>query len=102
MKAPCFLVLFLHLTVASTSAQVTFEKTYGGPGSDIGLSVQQTSDGGYVIVGQTQSYGAGSWDVYVVKTNSSGDTLWTKTYGGTNNDVGYSIRQTTDGGYIIA
>jgi hypothetical protein len=53
-------------------------------------------------MGCTGSFGAGRYDVYLVKTNASGDTLWTKTYGGTNTDVGGSVRQTVDGGYFIA
>ena len=82
-------------------AQITFERTYGGPSADYGNFVQQTSDGGYIITGYTYSFGAGGTDVYLLKTNFLGDTLWTKTYGGTASDVGFSVQQTSEGGYII-
>jgi len=77
-------------------------RTLGGGGDDRGYSVQQTTDGGYVIAGYTESYGAGGTDVWLIKTNTRGDTLWTRTFGGAKEDKGYSVQQTADGGYIIA
>jgi len=77
-------------------------KTYGGIYDDIAYSVKQTSDGGYIVAGYSSSFGAGGYDVYLVKTNSGGDTLWIRTYGGINDDRGYSVQQTADGGYIVA
>ncbi len=77
-------------------------KTFGGTGTDVGNSVQRTSDGGFIIAGSTNSFGAGNYDIYLIKTNSSGDTLWTKTFGGDSADSGNSVRQTSDGGFIIA
>jgi len=85
----------------SVKAMITFERTYGGINSDLGYSVQQTQDGGYIIAGETESYGAGLIDVYLIKTDSLGDTLWTRTFGGTSWDYGRSVAQTSDGGYII-
>ena len=81
------------LLPSSLPAQITFERTYGGPGGDEGWSVQQTADGGYVIAGDNDG------DVYLVKTNARGDTSWTRTYSG--GDCGYSVQQTSDGGYIV-
>jgi len=76
-------------------------KTYGGENWDEGFSVQETSDSGYIITGRTNSFGVGQFDVYLIKTNANGDTLWTRTYGGINQDGGYSVQQTLDSGYII-
>ncbi|MBA3707085.1 MAG: T9SS type A sorting domain-containing protein [Bacteroidetes bacterium] len=76
-------------------------KTYGGANWDFAYSIELTTDGGYIIGGSTYSYGAGSEDMYLVKINSIGDTLWTKTYGGINDDEAKSVKQTTDGGYIL-
>jgi hypothetical protein len=55
-----------------------------------------------MIVGGTYSLGAGSYDVYLIKTNAQGDTLWTRAYGGPSSDEGSSVQTTTDGGYIVA
>ena len=90
------------LLPSSLSAQITFQRTYGGAGYEEGREVQQTSDGGYVIVGVTTSFGAGCSDAYLIRTGANGDTMWTKTYGGWTTDVGNSIEQTTDGGFVIA
>jgi hypothetical protein len=84
-----------------SSGNLSWAKTIGGTGYDVGSSIQQTSDGGYVITGGTESFGAGNGDVFVIKLDSSGNLSWAKTIGGTNDDYGYSIQQTSDGGYVI-
>ena len=76
-------------------------RTYGGVGDEYCYSVQQTPDKGYILVGSTTSYGAGSSDVYLVKTSQTGNIQWDTTYGGTEADVGYCVDQTADGGYIV-
>ncbi len=79
-----------------------WEKTYGGTGSDYGRCVRQTSDGGYIITGYTTSFGTGGFDIYLIRTDAVGDTLWTRTYGGVNDDISYSLQMTADEGYIIS
>ena len=93
----------VYLVKVSSNGYKMWEKDFGEAWNDddIGSSVQQTTDGGYIIAGSTQSFGNGSGDVYLIKTDGSGDSLWTKTFGGGANDGGSSVQQTTDGGYII-
>lgn len=78
-------------------------RTYGGTAADYGYCVRQTpADGGYVIAGTTYSFGAGSYDAYLVKTDDQGDSLWMRTYGGPGAEYAYSVEPTLDGGYILA
>ena len=103
--APCLIALLSAVCLTSTaSAQTSWWRTYGGPHADGSYSIQQTTDGGYIIAAHACSFGAGGEDVYLIKANASGDTLWTRTYGGSNEDGfgGSSVQQTTDGGYIVA
>jgi hypothetical protein len=81
---------------------LTWENSYGGDSSDVGECVQQTSDGGYVVVGTTRSFGAGLEDVYLIKTDPSGHPLWSRTYGGSEDDWGRSVEEADDDGYFIA
>lgn len=90
----------VYLVKTDASGTEEWSQTFGGWDMDIGQGVQQTSDGGYIIAGNTESYGAGSKDVYLVKTNASGSEEWSQAYGGWDEDQGYSVQQTADGGYI--
>jgi hypothetical protein len=88
--------VYLHKT--DSNGDSLWTKSYSN--GAWGCSVQQTTDGGYIITGATDFF-AGIPDVYLLKTDSNGDTLWTKTFGANSGAVGYSVQQTTDGGYVI-
>jgi hypothetical protein len=92
----------VYLVKLDANGNLQWTKTIGGPASEEGNSLIQTSDGGYAIAGYTESFGAGEDDVYVVKLDANGNLQWTKTIGGKKEDVGTSIIQTSDGGYAIA
>jgi uncharacterized delta-60 repeat protein len=81
---------------------VQWQKTYGGPEHDGATAIAPTSDGGYVVTGGTESFGAGDWDIWVLKLDEQGNVKWQKTYGGTDKDVATSIIPTSDGGYVAA
>jgi hypothetical protein len=89
------------LLKTDANGDTLWARTYGGDQMELGLCVQQTTDGGYIMTGLTESFGAGGEGLYLVKTDANGDTLWTRTYGGTEDDRGWCVDQTTDGGYII-
>jgi hypothetical protein len=96
------LVLVLAGSVLGQRPTTLFTKTYGGTGDDVGYCVEQTSDGGFIIVAKTNSFGAGSYDIYVLRTDAYGDTLWHRTYGQTGYEDANKIRETLDGGFVIA
>ena len=99
--SPAALKADVLLIKTNSSGDEMWNKTFGGSDSDVGYSVQQTSDGGYIIAGYTWSYGAGNSDIWLIKTDLSGNEAWNKTFGGSDYDYGNSVQQTSDGGYII-
>lgn len=101
------LVLLSLITLAylpqssEATGQITFQKTFGGSGSDFAYSIQQTTDQGFIIAGYTLSFGAGNRDVYLIRTDACGSTIWSKVFGQSNTDYAWTVEQTTDGGFIV-
>ncbi len=95
------LLLFILQNNLVVNAATTFQKTYGGASDEYGYATEQLSDGGYIMCGRTISFGVGGYDNYLIRLNANGDTLWTKTYGNTGYDEAQSIKQTSDGGFIM-
>ncbi len=87
---------------------VSWKKTYGGSNHDIAFSIQEASDGGYIVAGYTKSNNGdvsgnhGDYDAWVLKLDSDGDIQWQKALGGSGWEEAWSVQQTTDGGFIIA
>ena len=80
---------------------IDWQKVYGGIGQDKAASIEQTSDLGFIIAGETNSFGAGFRDIWLLKLNPDGTIDWQKTYGGINHEWANAIKQTSDGGYIV-
>jgi hypothetical protein len=95
-----FVVYFLYSSLCT--AQIQFQRTVGGINVEIAKSIIRTTDGGYAVAGYTGSFGAGLYDAYIVKLDGNGTLQWTRTVGGANFEIAYSIIQTTDGGYAVA
>ena len=97
----------VYLVKTDANGDLVWEKTFGGSGADMAYSIQQTVGGGYIIVGYTTSFGSGSQNVYLIKTDSGGEELWSRTFepGDFGDDLesaaGREVHQTADGGYII-
>jgi predicted secreted protein len=89
------------LIKTDSSGNMLWNRTYGGAGDDTGRGVWQTADGGYVIDCDTSSFGAGGVDIWLIRTDSSGNMLWNRTYGGAGTEVPVAIILTADGGYAI-
>jgi len=100
-----FIAVLLLLAVATPPVMAQeaagFQRVVGGPELDRGVFVSPTRDGGYIVAGVTKNTAAGDEDVYLVKFDSAGDTIWTRTYGGEEQDNGWSVHE-IDSGYAVA
>jgi len=104
-----FLLILLCATClhAQNAPSIEWEKSLGGSSDDWPISIQHTTDGGFIVFGYSQSSDGdvtsnhGWADYWVVKLDSSGNIQWQKSLGGSDYDYGKSIQQTTDNGYIL-
>jgi len=92
----------IFLLKTDTLGNELWTRTYGDSSDERAYSVEKMADDGFLICGMTRSMGAGSSDYYLIRTDSLGDTLWTRTYGGTSSDEAFDAHPTDDGGYVIA
>lgn len=92
----------IFLLKTNSAGTLLWTRTFGGSGNDEGALVQRTSDNGFIVAGRTNSFGAGNYDGYLLKTDGSGNLTWWQTYGGSSVDFFQSVHQTSDGGYIAA
>jgi len=91
----------LWLIRTNANGDTLWTRTYGGTDTEFSTDLKLTSDGGFILLAITRSFGAGATDAWLLRCDANGDTLWTKTYGGTASDVVSTIAQTSDGGYAI-
>jgi hypothetical protein len=92
----------VYLVKTDAEGTPVWSNTFGGRGWDVAFSVDQTEDGGYVIAGYTTSFGAGSRDVYLVRTDGEGNELWSQTFGGSGVDMGRSVVEAENGDIVVA
>jgi hypothetical protein len=90
------------LIKTDTNGNMEWNQTYGGDDYDYACALVEASDGGYAITGTTSSFGAGNWDVWLVKTDIYGNMEWSQTYGGSGDETAFSLVQSFDGGYALA
>lgn len=89
------------LTKTNAEGNEEWFKVYGGSSYDKASDLIATNDGGYAILGSTSSYGKGNYDIYLIKVDKRGKKQWSKTYGGFYNEYGYSIRERSNGEFVI-
>ena len=102
MKKYFFILILLVITVvinAQIIPDTLWTKTYGGLEMNLGVSMQQTFDNGFILIGTTYSPGI---DIWLIKTDELGNIEWDQTLGSTGSDYAHSVKQTSDSGYIIA
>jgi hypothetical protein len=99
----CFIFQLAQVFAQTKAPNIEWNKTYGGSLNDWVHSVQQTSDGGYIIAGETRSFEANEWEAYLVRIDKEGNEMWSETYNPSHNsDRAYSVQETFDGGFIVA
>jgi hypothetical protein len=92
----------LYLIGTDANGDTLWTRTYGGPENDYGYSVQAIPGGGYIIAGDTYSFGAGQTDIYLIKTDDMGDAVWSRTFGSSGLDGARYVQTTSDSGFILA
>jgi len=102
IKRPALFLFFIFIFAASLPLHAQWARAYGGNGDDWANSIQQTVDGGYIVAGYTESFGAGNMDFWILKLSFTGAVEWQRSYGGSGDEEALAIQQTSDEGYIVA
>jgi len=92
----------VYLIRTNAAGDTLWTHTYGGIGNEQGRAVKQTSDGGFIVAAKSNSFGIGNDDIYLVKTDSSGNVEWSRIYGGPLNESAYSVEESDDGNFLVA
>src|SRR5688500_16277397 len=107
LRNSIYLILFLLICACSKEYETkpdqsgTFIKFFGGISSEVAYAAEETSDGGFICIGSTSSFGKGDTDIYVCKTDANGNRQWEKPFGGEGRDEGKSVQLTGDGGFVF-
>lgn len=91
-----------YLLILDAAGDSLWARTYGGTQSDGAGSVAETGDGGFILAGHTESVGAGGRDAWLLRLNAEGDTIWTRTYGGEEEDMAHAVLRMHDGNFAMA
>ncbi len=91
----------IYLLQVDGDGNELWSRTFGGPGKERANAIRRTTDGGYILTGQTASFGAGGGDLYLIRTDGQGNEVWSRTYGGERDEEGYAIHQTPDDGFLV-
>ncbi len=101
IKNLIIVLLFISLAeIINAQIDTVWTRTYGGQYTDIARQVELTNDGGFIIIGDTENFGLGPRNIYTVKTDATGNALWSRDYGGSGLNFPYGIQALSDG-YII-
>lgn len=84
------------------SGGIEWQRTYGGAGIELAYAIRQVPDGGYVVAGESNSFGSGRADAWVLRLDAGGSVVWQRAYGGPGDDHAYAIALAPDGGYLVA
>ncbi|MFO7924683.1 MAG: hypothetical protein R6U58_13425 [Bacteroidales bacterium] len=87
----------MYLIRTDSAGDTLWTKNYGGYSNDVGYHLSETSDGGFILIGYTEDIASGSTDILIVKTDPDGEMIWSRTHGGSGDDVGTYITETDDG-----
>ncbi|MGH8015393.1 MAG: N-acetylmuramoyl-L-alanine amidase, partial [Candidatus Zixiibacteriota bacterium] len=91
-----------YIVKTNSAFDLQWSKTFGGTNADYAQAIQPIVGGGYTVAGTTNSFGAGNSDMYLIKLNTNGDSVWSKTFGFSGSDSLFSMQQTIDKGFVLA